>query len=155
MSEKIKKYIIFAIFIIVLFLSSLTQFFSKDLLWPDDGKDRYFSGIIFQNPTNVEDLVVSRSVENQNNENLIKYTISFTYTGEDSTARIMGVPARHIFFEEGILPYYSIANLKGDYEKVNNTLFNAKFRLRDFYNKSKDNFYKPYSVMRIPLEEKK
>ncbi len=154
MSERIKKYIIFAIFIIVLFLSSLTQFFSKDLLWPDDGKDRYFSGIIFQNPTNVEDLVVSRSVENQNNEDLIKYTISFTYTGEDSTARIMGVPARHIFFEEGILPYYSIANLKGDYEKVNNTLFNAKFRLRDFYNKSKDNFYKPYSVMRIPLEEK-
>lgn len=153
MSDKVKKYIIFAVFFLVLILFSLTQFFSKDLLWPASGEEKYFNGIIFQNPTNIEDLVVSRSVEKDGKENLIKYDISFNYKGEDSTARIMGLPVRQIFFNNEITPIKSIASLKGDYEKVNNTLFTAKLKLKDFYKK--DDQFTPLSTIRIPLIEEK
>lgn len=154
MSEKIKKYIIFAAFIIVLLLLSLSHFFSKDLLWPSSGENRYFSGIIFQNPTGIEDLIVTRSVERENNEYLIKYNYNFSYKGEDSTARIMGLPVRQIYFDEDTNPVHSVAKLRGDYEKINNTLFSTKFKLKDYYKKSGKDNYIPLTTIRIPLVER-
>ena len=102
MNERIKKLVVFAIFILVLMLASLTAFFSKSLMWPNAEVNREFDGILFNNADGVENLQVSRSLEKGANENLIKYDIKFNYTGEDSTARILGTPNRQIFFDEGV-----------------------------------------------------
>ena len=107
MNKRIKKLIIFAIFLLVLMLVSLTAFLSKSLMWPNSNVEREFDGILFNNSDGVENLQVARSVVNEGSEKLIKYDIKFSYTGEDTTARIMGTPIRQIFFGEGrYCPYW-------------------------------------------------
>ena len=76
MNERIKKLVVFAIFILVLMLASLTAFFSKSLMWPNAEVNREFDGILFNNADGVENLQVSRSLEKEANENLIKYDIN-------------------------------------------------------------------------------
>ncbi|MFR7873582.1 MAG: hypothetical protein ACLU3K_08120, partial [Peptoniphilus grossensis] len=62
MNKRIKKLVIFAIFLLVLMLFSLTAFFSKSLMWPNSNVEREFDGILFNNSDGVENLQVARSV---------------------------------------------------------------------------------------------
>lgn len=156
MNERIKKLVVFAIFILVLMLASLTAFFSKSLMWPNAEVNREFDGILFNNADGVENLQVSRSLEKGANENLIKYDIKFNYTGEDSTARILGTPNRQIFFDEGVGFSKSKVNLKGDFDKINKSLFEEKLKLKvkDFYNKTDNKDFKSVSEVKLALKEK-
>lgn len=156
MNKRIKKLVIFAIFLLVLMLVSLTAFFSKSLMWPNSNVEREFDGILFNNSDGVQNLQVARSVVNDGSEKLIKYDIKFTYAGADSTARIMGTPTRQIFFAEGINVKKSKVNLKGDFDKVNKSLFEEKLKLKvkDFYNKTENKEFKAVSEVKINLSEK-
>lgn len=156
MNERIKKLVVFAIFILVLMLASLTAFFSKSLMWPNADVDRKFDGILFNNADGVENLQVTRSMAREGQENLIKYDIKFNYKGEDSTARILGRPNRQIFFGEGITYGKSKVNLKGDFDKINKSLFEEKLKLKvkDFYNKTDNKDFKAVSEVKLDLKEK-
>ena len=156
MNERIKKLVVFAIFLLVLMLASLTAFFSKSLLWPNSNVNREFDGILFNNADGVENLQVTRSVEKDGNESLIKYDINFNYTGEDTTARILGTPNRQIYFDEGVTYGKSKVNLKGDFDKINKSLFEEKLKLKvkDFYNKTDKKEFKAVSEVKLSLKEK-
>ena len=156
MNKRIKKLIIFAIFLLVLMLVSLTAFLSKSLMWPNSNVEREFDGILFNNSDGVENLQVSRFVVNEDSEKLIKYDIKFNYTGEDTTARIMGTPIRQIFFGEGVNFTKSKVNLKGDFDKINKSLFEEKLKLKvkDFYNKTENKEFKALSEVKLDLSEK-
>lgn len=153
MTRSVKKIVIFVAFIVILFLFSLTKFFTRDLLWPNE-EMREFNGIIFANPTNIESFNVSRSVENIENKDYIKYDLSFSYNGEDSTARILGTPTRHIFFGEEVDSSNSKAVLKGDFDKLNHYLLNEKLKLKDFYKKVKKSDFVANSYVKIPVNSK-
>ena len=156
MNKRIKKLVIFAIFLLVLMLFSLTAFFSKSLMWPNSNVEREFDGILFNNSDGVENLQVARSVVKEGSEKLIKYDIKFSYTGEDSTARIMGTPTRQIFFGEGVNFSKSKVKLKGDFDKINKSLFEEKLKLKvkDFYNKTENKDFKAVSEVKLDLSEK-
>lgn len=156
MNKRIKKLVIFAIFLLVLMLFSLTAFFSKSLMWPNSNVEREFDGILFNNSDGVENLQVARSVVKEGSEKLIKYDIKFSYTGEDSTARIMGTPTRQIFFGEGVNFSKSKVKLKGDFDKINKSLFEEKLKLKvkDFYNKIENKDFKAVSEVKLDLSEK-
>ena len=156
MNKRIKKLVIFAIFLLVLMLFSLTAFFSKSLMWPNSNVEREFDGILFNNSDGVENLQVARSVVKEGSEKLIKYDIKFSYAGEDSTARIMGTPTRQIFFGEGVNFSKSKVKLKGDFDKINKSLFEEKLKLKvkDFYNKTENKDFKAVSEVKLDLSEK-
>ncbi|WP_297392530.1 hypothetical protein [uncultured Peptoniphilus sp.] len=156
MNKRIKKLVIFAIFLLVLMLVSLTAFFSKSLMWPNSNVEREFDGILFNNSDGVENLQVARSVVNEGSEKLIKYDIKFNYTGEDTTARIMGTPTRQIFFGEGANFSKSKVKLKGDFDKINKSLFEEKLKLKvkDFYNKTENKDFNAVSEVKLDLSEK-
>lgn len=156
MNERIKKLVILAIFLLALMLVSLTAFFSKSLMWPNSNVERKFDGILFNNSDGVENLQVARSVVNDGGEKLIKYDVKFNYKGEDTTARIMGTPVRQIFFGEGVKFSKSKVNLKGDFDKINKSLFEEKLKLKvkDFYNKTENKEFKAVSEVKLNLSEK-
>lgn len=131
MSRKLKNVILFGIFIVILFLSTLTRQFSTDILWKqDENSAKEFQGILFQNPSDVTNFRVSRSSVDGYDGNLIKYNVEFSYIGDGSSFRVLGTPVRQIFFEAPIEAKYSVANLKGDYDKISNMLFNEKLSLK-------------------------
>lgn len=153
MNESIKKVVIFAIFILVLLLFSLTSFFSESLLWPNSNVKREFDGIVFNDAEGISDFNVFRSTVGKDDQKLVKYEIKFNYTGEDSTARILGTPVRQIFFGEGVNYKNSKANLKGDFDKVNESLFQEKLKLKDFFNKTENKEFIAKSEIKLDLTE--
>jgi len=156
MNERIKRLVVFAIFLFILVILSFTAFFNKSLLWPNSGVQREFDGILFNNSDGVEGLQVTRSVEGDGLEKLIKYDIKFSYTGEDSTARILGTPVRQIFFGDDVTYNKSKVELKGDFDKINSSLFEEKMKLKvkDFYNKTDNKEFKAVSSIKLDLSEK-
>lgn len=131
MNRKLKNVILFGIFIVILFLSTLTRQFSNDILWKQDkNSTKEFQGIVFQNPSDITNLRVSRIPVEGTDGKLIKYDVEFSYTGDGSSFRILGTPVRQIFFDSKVDAKHSVANLKGDYDKVSNTLFNDKLSLK-------------------------
>ena len=152
MSKKLKNLILFGIFIVILFISTLSAQFSTDVLWSDKNTDSGgFNGLLFKNPVEISDLIVSRSMESKDSKDLVRYDVEFLFSGEESSLRILGTPVRQIFFEEGIEPSHSIVNLKGDYDKINDQLFNEKLKHADLYKKIDNYQYKANSEIRVPL----
>lgn len=156
MNDKIKRLVVFAIFLFLLVIISFTAFFNKSLLWPNSTVNREFDGIIFNNSDGVEGLQITRSVEGNGLKKLIKYDIKFNYTGEDSTARILGTPVRQIFFGDDVTYSKSKVNLKGDFDKINASLFEEKMKLKvkDFYNKTANKEFDAVSAIKLDLSEK-
>ena len=98
MDKKIKNYIIYAVFIVLLFLSTLFKSFSTDVLWPKDQNYKgSFDGIIFSDPQDIAGLNVTRTIFKENNKDLVKYDISFLYEGDFGNLRILGNPVGQIF----------------------------------------------------------
>lgn len=153
MNKKLKNVLILGLFLLVLLVSSLTPLFGRSYQWRKEVNEvASFGGLLFDEPQNVSNLVVNRSVDDQGSEKLIQYDISFTYAGSPSNLRILGTPARQIYFPEKVIPSKSIVTLKAEFDKVNRALF-EKMELRDLYKKREDYGFKATSQMRIPLEE--
>lgn len=130
MNRRLKNLILFGIFIIILFISTLAKQFSTEILWKQDSDTaKEFQGLLFQNPTEISNLKVSRTPVEGANGNLVRYDVDFTYSGEGSSFRILGTPVRQIFFESPILAEHSVVSLKGDYDKVSQVLMNDKLAL--------------------------
>lgn len=152
MNRKLKNVILFGIFIVILFLSTLTKQFSTDILWKqDENPTREFQGILFQNPSDITNLRVSRTPVDGYGGRLIKYGVEFSYIGDGSNFRILGTPVRQVFFEAPIEVKYSVANLKGDYDKISNMLFNEKLSLKLPLD-SKETNLKAKSEIRVKLD---
>ncbi|EFI42502.1 MULTISPECIES: hypothetical protein [Peptoniphilus] len=154
MSKKLKNVILFGIFILILFVSTITKQFSSSVLWTQpDNKGTEFSGLLFKNPTEISNLTVARNVEKTDSGDLIRYDVEFEYQGDNSSLRILGVPVRQIFFNAGVVPSHSEVVLKGDYDKINEKLFNEKLSLKDSYKKTQNYEFKPVSQIRVPLKK--
>lgn len=152
MSKRLKNVILFGIFIVILFISTFSSQFGKNILWSNENNEgRGFNGLLFKNPVEISELIVSRSFENKNSKDLIRYDVEFIFSGEDSSLRILGTPTRQIFFDEGIVPSHSVVSLKGDYDKINDQLFNEKLKHAELYKNVLDYEYKPISEIRVPL----
>lgn len=154
MNRKLKNIVLFGIFLALLFLSTLTGFFGTEYAWPAaKNQPTSFDGLIFDEPANVSNLNVVRTVRDENGTSYIKYDIDFSYTGEPSNMRILGIPARQIYFPEGVVAKKSNVTLKGEYDKVNENIF-EKLKLKDLYKKRDDYFFKSISEIRVPMREK-
>ncbi|RVU55250.1 hypothetical protein [Anaerosphaera multitolerans] len=152
MNKKLKNVILFGVFILFLFLSTLSSQFDSSVLWKNVGDSgESFNGLLFKNPLDVSNLTVSRSIESNSSKKLVKYDVEFDYLGDDSSVRILGTPVRQIFFGDAIEPSHSVVTLKGDYDKINNRLFNEKLSLRDYYKKTSNYNLKAISQIRVPL----
>lgn len=151
MSKKLKNLILFGIFIVILFLSTVSSAFDTDVLWSNGEENRKFGGLLFKNPVEISDLVVSRTIEEENNKNLVRYDVNFKFSGTESSLRILGLPAKQVFLNNGIVPRHSVVKLKGDYDKINEQLFENKLKHSELYKKVKDFNYNASSEIRVPL----
>ena len=153
MSKKLKNFILFVVFIAILFVSTFSSQFSNEVLWskePNDGGG--FSGLLFKNPVEISDLVVSRAIEGKGKDSLIRYDVEFSFSGDQSSLRILGIPVRQVFFNDGVVPKHSVVKLKGDYDKINEQLFNNKLKHRELYKNVKNYKFDAISEIRVPLE---
>lgn len=154
MNKKIKNYIIYGIFILLLFLSTLAKSFSSEVFWPSaKNMPVPFDGILFNDPQDIQNLTVTRAIANENNRNYVKYDISFDYIGDFGDFRILGNPIGQTFFPEGISPVFSDVELKGDYDKINSSLFTENLKLKDLYKKVKNYNFMATSKIRVPLKK--
>lgn len=153
MNKKLQNGIIFAIFLLIVFLSTLLQAFRSDILYPSMVQENSsFDGLIFDNPVNVSDFSVVRSIEKSGDSNLFKYDVSFHYSGDRSDVRILNTPVRQIYLPEGVEPSRSNATLKGEYEKVNQSILES-MNLKNIYGLDSDFAFLAKSEMRISLNE--
>lgn len=154
MSKKLKNLILFGIFIIILFISTFSSQFGKEILWSiGNNTGGGFNGLLFKNPVEISELIVSRSFENKDSKDLVRYDVEFEFSGEESSLRILGTPVRQVFFDDGVVPSHSVVNLKGDYDKINDQLFNEKLKHAELYKNVKDYQFKPVSEIRVPLSK--
>ena len=155
MSKKLKNAIIFGIFIIILFISTLTSAFNAKDLWSfSSGIGSEFEGLLFTDPADIKDLTIQKSIEKDDGEDIIKYNIEFNYEGAQSSLRIIGTPIRHVFFDGDVTANHSEVILKGDYDKINEKLFNEKLSLKEYYKKNENYDFLAKSQIKIPLEER-
>lgn len=154
MNKKIKNYIIFALFILILFIFTFTKQFRTNMLWPDKYNTQpEFSGLQFQNPGDIENLSITRSIIDNGNTKLIKMDVTFEFTGTESTLRILGTPQREMFLNPGVTPILSRQKLKGDFDKVNEVLFTEKLKYKEFYKKIPNYKFEPITEVKIPLTQ--
>ena len=153
MNKKMQNVILFGIFLLIVFSSILTQFFGASILYPSITKENTsFDGLIFDQPVNISNLSLVRSIEKDQEENLYKYDIRFTYTGDPSDLRILNTPVRQIYFPEGVSPSRSNATLKGEYDKINQSILES-LHLKDRYTIDEDFKFLTKSEIRVPLSE--
>lgn len=154
MNKKIKNLILYGLLVLVVIGFSITSLFGKELLWkPENNKEIPFSGIYFDVPENVTNFKIRRSETQGLTSDLISYDVEFEYIGSDSSMRIMGKLAEQSFFGEEVTPRHSKATLKGEYDKINNLLFDEKLTHRELF-KNIDNYkFSSISEIRVPLSE--
>lgn len=153
-NKKIINLIIYAILFVVLALSVLSPLIGKELLWnPEANTSMPFNGINFDVPTNISNFKITRSINESLNRELISYDVEFKYTGDDSNMRIIGKLGEQAFFGSGVVPKKSNVVLKGDFGVINDSLFNEKLQLKDYYKKTEDYQLDSISEVRVPLTE--
>lgn len=154
MNKKIKNLVLYGILMVIVFGSVFTPFIADEFLWkPENNKAIPFSGIHFDIPTNISNFKIRRSETQVLNDDLISYDIEFEYKGADSSMRIIGKIAEQAFFGDTVVPRHSKATLKGEYDKINNILFDEKFTFGDLYKKIVDYKFTSVSEIRVPLSE--
>lgn len=154
MNKKIKNFIIYGIFFLIIAGCTLTPWFGAEFLWmPENNKTVPFSGIYFNTPTNINNLKIRRSENNSNGSNLISYDVEFEYIGNDSSMRIIGKLAEQAFFGDSVVPRHSKATLKGEYDAINNVLFDERLNYGDLYKKIENYKFTSTSEIRVPLSE--
>lgn len=152
MQKQIKNGILFVVFLLLCFLLTLTPLVSEQSLFLSKGMSRSgFDGLIFDDPTNIEHLQITRRLEGSD-PTLFRYDVKFRYEGDPSSVRVLGKVAEPVYLPEGTTPSKSKVVLKGEYEKIN-TAVKESLQLNKVLEKL--NFkLQPASELRIPLDEK-
>lgn len=154
MNKKVKNLIIYLSLLLTLFLSSLSPMFGKDILWKEKyNKTIPFAGVYFDIPTNVANLKIRRSETDGLLNDLISYDVEFEYTGVDSSMRILGKTAEQSFFGDSVVPKHSKATLKGEYDKINNLIFDEKLNYGQMHKNLENYKFTSTSEIRVPLSE--
>ncbi|MDO5027924.1 MAG: hypothetical protein Q4E36_01550 [Bacillota bacterium] len=154
MNKKVKNLVLYLILLLILFLSSLSPLFGKEILWKEKyNKTIPFAGIYFDIPTNVANLKIRRSETEGLLNDLISYDVEFEYTGVDSSMRILGKTAEQSFFGDTVVPKHSKATLKGEYDKINNLIFDEKLNYGDLHKNVENYKFVSTSEIRVPLAE--
>ncbi len=154
MNIRLRNTIIYGIFLLIVFLFTLTPYFGDEVTLPvEKNQARSFDGLIFDEPVNISNLSVKRSVETDKSENLYKYDIHFNYSGDASDLRILSTPVRQIFFPDNVVASRSNATLKGEYDKINRAII-PSLSTADWFAKLTEDKFLATSEIRLPLNEK-
>ncbi|MDO5725261.1 MAG: hypothetical protein Q4P29_03045 [Tissierellia bacterium] len=154
MNKRAKNLIVYLVFFAVLLISMFSSLFSKANLWrPENNKSVDFNGIYFDIPTNISNLKISRSINDKGVRDKIIYDVEFAYAGSDSNMRIIGQVCEQIFFKDGVNPSHSNVTLKGEYDSINDSLFDEKLVLREYYKEVPEYKFASKSQIRVPLTE--
>ena len=152
MNKKIRNLIIYAILLLIIFATTFMPWFGKDILW-DQKKNKTvpFGGIFFDSPSSVDNLKISRGYNED--DSVYTYKISFNYSGADSSMRILGKLSEHTFFGSDVAPSKSIVTLKGDFDSINNIIFDEKLNNGNLHKNLPEYKFSSTSEMRVPLSE--
>lgn len=151
MQKQLKNGIIFVVFLLLCFLLTFSPLMTdKVVLSPDEVKNAAFDGLIFDDPTAIDSLQVTRRIE-KGPKTLYRYDVKFHYQGKDSSVRVLGVPVRNIYLPKGANGSKSKVTLKGEYDKINGAVYD-NLQMKKLLNKEKISF-QATSEMRIPLSE--
>lgn len=151
MQKQLKNGIIFVVFLLLCFLLTFSPLMKdKVVLSPEEAKNAAFDGLIFDDPTAIDSLQVTRRIE-KGPKILYRYDVKFHYQGKDSSVRVLGVPVRNIYLPKGANGSKSKVTLKGEYDKINGAVYD-NLQMKKLLNKEKISF-QATSEMRIPLSE--
>ncbi len=151
MQKQLKNGIIFVVFLLLCFLLTFSPLMTdKVVLSPDEAKNAAFDGLIFDDPTAIDSLQVTRRIE-KGPKTLYRYDVKFHYQGKDSSVRVLGVPVRNVYLPKGANGSKSKVTLKGEYDKINGAVYD-NLQMKNLLNKEKITF-QTTSEMRIPLSE--
>ncbi len=152
MQKQMKNSILFVVFLLLCFLLTLTPLVSEQSLFPTKDLSRSgFDGLIFDDPTKIEHLQITRRLEGDDST-LYRYDVKFRFEGDPSSVRVLGKVTEPVYLPEGTTPSKSKVVLKGEYEKINSAV-KESLQLNKILEKLN---YKllPASELRIPLDEK-
>ena len=151
MQKQLKNGIIFVVFLLLCFLLTFSPLMTdKVVLSPEEAKNAAFDGLIFDDPTAIDSLQVTRRIE-KGPKTLYRYDVKFHYQGKDSSVRVLGVPVRNIYLPKGANGSKSKVTLKGEYDKINGAVYD-NLQMKNLLDKEKIAF-QATSEMRIPLSE--
>ena len=151
MQKQLKNGIIFVVFLLLCFLLTFSPLMTdKVVLSPDEAKNAAFDGLIFDDPTAIDSLQVTRRIE-KGPKTLYRYDVKFHYQGKDSSVRVLGVPVRNVYLPKGANGSKSKVKLKGEYDKINGAVYD-NLQMKNLLDKEKITF-QTTSEMRIPLSE--
>ena len=151
MQKQLKNGIIFVVFLLLCFLLTFSPLMTdKVVLSPDEAKNAAFDGLIFDDPTAIDSLQVTRRIE-KGPKTLYRYDVKFHYQGKDSSVRVLGVPVRNVYLPKGANGSKSKVKLKGEYDKINGAVYD-NLQMKNLLGKDKITF-QATSEMRIPLSE--
>lgn len=151
MQKQLKNGIIFVVFLLLCFLLTFTPLMTdKVVLSPEEEKNGAFDGLIFDDPTRIDNLQVTRRIE-KGSKILYRYDVKFQYQGKDTSVRLLGVPVRNVYLPKGTNGSKSKVKLKGEYDKINGAVYDS-LQMNKLLSKEKLTF-QPASEMRIPLSE--
>ena len=151
MQKQLKNGIIFVVFLLLCFLLTFSPLMKdKVVLSPDEAKNAAFDGLIFDDPTAIDSLQVTRRIE-KGPKTLYRYDVKFHYQGKGSSVRVLGVPVRNVYLPKGANGSKSKVKLKGEYDKINGAVYD-NLQMKNLLDKEKIAF-QATSEMRIPLSE--
>lgn len=151
MQKQLKNGIIFVVFLLLCFLLTFSPLMKdKVVLSPTEAKNAAFDGLIFDDPTAIDSLQVTRRIE-KGPKMLYRYDVKFHYQGKDSSVRVLGVPVRNVYLPKGANGSKSKVKLRGEYDKINGAVYD-NLQMKKLLNKEKITF-QATSEMRIPLSE--
>lgn len=151
MQKQLKNGIIFVVFLLLCFLLTFTPLMTdKVVISSEEEKNGAFDGLIFDDPTRIDNLQVTRRIE-KGSKILYRYDVKFQYQGKDTSVRLLGVPVRNVYLPKGTNGSKSKVKLKGEYDKINGAVYDS-LQMNKLLSKEKLTF-QPASEMRIPLSE--
>lgn len=154
MNIRIKNFIIYGVLILIIAAFLLTPFLGKEVLWrPEENKQVPFAGIYFDAPTNINNLTIKRGKTENLSNKLISYDIEFEYIGPDSSMRIIGKLGEQAFFGDEVVPRHSKATLKGEYDAINDVIFNERLTYGNLHKNLENYKFTSTSEIRVPLSE--
>ncbi len=151
MQKQLKNGILFVVFLLLCFLLTFTPLMMDKVdLSSEEEKNAAFDGLIFDDPTRIDNLQVTRRIE-KGPKILYRYDVKFQYQGKDTSVRLLGVPVRNVYLPKGANGSKSKVKLKGEYDKINGAVYD-NLQMNTVLGKEKLTF-QPASEMRIPLSE--
>lgn len=153
MNKRIINYVLLGLVFVGLLVSMISPLVSREKLWdPELNQPVSFSGISFDDPLDIKNLKVQRSIGDYLGKEVINYDIQFDFEGEESNFRIIGDTLDQVFVS-GAEPELSKVVLKGGYDSINNIVFDQKTSLGEYYKTQPDYKFSSNSKIRVPLTD--